>query len=384
MIAMNIMDKNLLKNIKYNTNLIFENVEKIIKSENPVGIYGNGVYASYIVKYLKKWSIDIDFFVIDDEYYNENKEANVIKLSDLKRYRTPILIIGFETLIGKEAFLREKIAKVFRCAPGVEILEFEHCYLDYDFITYKYLLDNYEAFQMTFDALCDELSKRIMVEYLNTCISGRSELLGLLNQDSLHDYDYDILYNSETEGIIVECGAYNGKTALELDKYLTNKKIQSNIFALEPDQKNYKILCDKVSGIARIRTFEFGTASKDDVLLFDQQGGSGSTFVNNENANEENCFKIPVRSIDSIMDEFGPIDSVLMDIEGSELDTLKGAVKTIMKCKPKFATRVYHKKDDLITIPHFFINLMTENKYRLYLRNSQNTRGFLDVTLYAI
>jgi len=381
---MNIMDKNLLKNIKYNTNLIFENVEKIIKSENPVGIYGNGVYASYIVKYLKKWSIDIDFFVIDDEYYNENKEANVIKLSDLKRYRTPILIIGFETLIGKEAFLREKIAKVFRCAPGVEILEFEHCYLDYDFITYKYLLDNYEAFQMTFDALCDELSKRIMVEYLNTCISGRSELLGLLNQDSLHDYDYDILYNSETEGIIVECGAYNGKTALELDKYLTNKKIQSNIFALEPDQKNYKILCDKVNGIARIRTFEFGTASKDDVLLFDQQGGSGSTFVNNENANEENCVKIPVRSIDSIMDEFGPIDSVLMDIEGSELDTLKGSVKTIMKYKPKFATRVYHKKDDLITIPHFFINLMTENKYRLYLRNSQNTRGFLDVTLYAI
>jgi len=381
---MNIMDKNLLKNIKYNTNLIFENVEKIIKSENPVGIYGNGVYASYIVKYLKKWSIDIDFFVIDDEYYDENKEANVIKLSDLKRYRTPILIIGFETLIGKEAFLREKIAKVFRCAPGVEILEFEHCYLDYDFITYKYLLDNYEAFQMTFDALCDELSKRIMVEYLNTCISGRSELLGLLNQDSLHDYDYDILYNSETEGIIVECGAYNGKTALELDKYLTNKKIQSNIFALEPDQKNYKILCDKVNGIARIRTFEFGTASKDDVLLFDQQGGSGSTFANNENANEENCVKIPVRSIDSIMDEFGPIDSVLMDIEGSELDTLKGAVKTIMKYKPKFATRVYHKKDDLITIPHFFINLMTENKYRLYLRNSQNTRGHLDVTLYAI
>ena len=381
---MNIMDKNLLKNIKYNTNLIFENVDKIIKSEKPVGIYGNGIYASYIAKCLKKWSINIDFFVVDDEYYSEKNGSNVIKFNDLGRYKESILIIGFETLIGKEACLRAKIAKVLHCAPGVEILDFEHCYLDYGFITYKYILDNYDAFQTTFNALCDNLSKRVMVEFLNTCISGRSELLGLLNQDCTHDYDYDILYDSEMEGIIVECGAYNGKTAMELDEYLTRKKIHSNIFALEPDPKNYKILCDKVNCIPRIKAFEFGTASKDDVLFFDQQGGSGSTFVNEMNADKEHCVKIPVRSIDSIMEEFGPIHSVLMDIEGSELDTLKGSVKTIMKYKPKFATRIYHKKEDLITIPQFFINLKTENKYNLYLRNSQNTRGPLDVTLYAI
>ena len=379
------LENELLKNINYSTNLIFENIDKIYKSNKTVGVYGNGIYASYIVNNLKKWSISVDYFVIDDEYYNEKMDSNIIKLSELSRYNDSILIIGFETLIGKEAILKEKKAKALYYAPGIDIIEFEHCYIDYDFITYRYILDNHEAFQETYDALGDELSKRVMVEYLNTCISGRSEMLGLLNQDYIHDYDYELLYkNGTNKGKVVECGAFDGKTAIELDDYLSSNGIDLDILALEPDAQNYKILCDKIVNKSKIIPLEYGVASKDGVLLFDQQGGSGSTIVTELENHNENYIEIPVKSIDSIMEEYGDIDSVLMDIEGSELDALKGAIKSIESCRPKFAVRIYHKKNDLITIPQFFINLNNKNDYKLLLRNSQSTRGHLDVTLYAV
>ena len=374
----------LLERINYSTNLIFENIDHIIKSGKAVGVYGNGIYAGYIERNLKKWSIDVDYYVIDDKYYNESFGSNVIKLSELTKFNDSILIIGFETLIGNEASLRERVSRVLSIAPSVEILEFEHCYIDYDFITYRYILDNHSAFQETYDLLSDDLSKQVMIEYLNTCISGRSELLGLLNQDYKHDYDYDLLYpNSGYKGVVVECGAFDGKTAIELSEYLKEKKSEMTILALEPDPHNYEKLCDRVKLYADIEPVKYGTSYIDGILLFDQQCGSGSTVVERTDENKGNYIEVPVRSIDSIKEEYGHIDSVLMDIEGSELDTLKGSIKTIEQEQPKFGVRVYHKKDDLITIPQFFKSL--ENKqYKLYLRNSQSTRGHLDVTLYAI
>lgn len=383
MINMGKSNSELLKHINYSTNLIYENISRIIKSDKPIGIYGNGVYAKYIVNNLKKWSIDVDFFVVDDEYYKESAEPNVIKLSCLGKYSNSFLIIGFETLIGKEAFLRSKISKALYFAPGIEILDFEHCYIDHDFISYKYILDNISAFQATYDQLSDDLSKRVMAEYLNTCISGRSELLGILNQDHIHDYDYDLLFSDPGNNkLVLECGAFDGKTAIELDDYLAAADLDMTILALEPDSHNFKTLCDKVAKKPKIKPLPFGAASKDGVLLFDQQCGSGSTIVR-EAVPGKNSIQIPVKSVDSIMEEYGSVNSVLMDIEGSELDVLNGALNTIEKNKPRFAVRVYHKNDDLITIPQFFLDLKTK-KYDLYLRNSQNTRGYLDLTLYAI
>lgn len=57
------------------------------------------------------------------------------------------------------------------------------------------------------------------------------------------------------------------------------------------------------------------------------------------------------------------------DIEGSELKGLIGAKETIRKNRPDLAICVYHKREDLYTIPNYILNLCPD--YKIYLRHYQ-------------
>ena len=48
-----------------------------------------------------------------------------------------------------------------------------------------------------------------------------------------------------------------------------------------------------------------------------------------------------------------PIGLIKMDIEGTELNALKGAINTLKKCRPYLTLSAYHKTEDLITLPKF-------------------------------
>ena len=66
---------------------------------------------------------------------------------------------------------------------------------------------------------------------------------------------------------------------------------------------------------------------------------------------------IDVDSLDNVMSDVSePISAIKLDIEGSELEALKGAMYTIKKYKPLISVCVYHKNDDLFTIPLFLKN----------------------------
>jgi hypothetical protein len=57
---------------------------------------------------------------------------------------------------------------------------------------------------------------------------------------------------------------------------------------------------------------------------------------------------------------------IKMDIEGAEMDALRGARETIQKHKPILSICVYHRQDDLWRVP-LLIESMAEG-YRFYLR----------------
>jgi len=69
-----------------------------------------------------------------------------------------------------------------------------------------------------------------------------------------------------------------------------------------------------------------------------------------------------------------------MDIEGSELEALKGAEETIKKYHPVLAISAYHKPEDIVELPAYIRSIDPE--YKFYLRSYH--LEFTEIVLYAI
>ena len=68
------------------------------------------------------------------------------------------------------------------------------------------------------------------------------------------------------------------------------------------------------------------------------------------------------------------------DIEGAELDALKGAINVIKDMTPTIAICIYHKPQDIFEIP-LWINKVNSN-YNFYVR-THGSDGF-EFVLYAV
>ena len=84
---------------------------------------------------------------------------------------------------------------------------------------------------------------------------------------------------------------------------------------------------------------------------------------------------LPVTTIDIATG--GHATFIKLEIEGSELEALKGAVATITGSRPKMALSVYHKAEDIHTIPDFVSAL--DLGYKFSLR--QHTPYYPDATV---
>ena len=72
---------------------------------------------------------------------------------------------------------------------------------------------------------------------------------------------------------------------------------------------------------------------------------------------------------------------IKMDIEGSELEALKGASTTISANKPKLAICVYHKIEDFWEIPIYINKLAPE--YKFYVGHHTVSLTCPETVLYA-
>ena len=59
------------------------------------------------------------------------------------------------------------------------------------------------------------------------------------------------------------------------------------------------------------------------------------------------------------------IDYIKLDIEGAELDCLKGAAKSIVRWKPKMAISAYHKPEDIWELANYVNSLRADYEFEL-------------------
>ena len=71
---------------------------------------------------------------------------------------------------------------------------------------------------------------------------------------------------------------------------------------------------------------------------------------------------------------------IKMNIEGAEIDALRGAAQTIRRWRPKLAVAAYHRPADLWQVPALIREI--HPGYRLYLR--QHDGGLIESVVYAL
>jgi FkbM family methyltransferase len=349
-----------------NKNII--NVDLLANSDYPLFIYGAGSYSNDIITFLEKNNIKIDAVFVDDFYVKTAKECveskyDIFTIDQLRKN-----YIKFNVVIGVGDF---KVAiNKFKNDKQIEnLLFFDSPFYD-NSMEYSYILNNIEKFEFTYDLLEDDESKDILVSFLNAKISGEpGNLYDLYNPNS---YFVDVLkFNSEE--IFLDCGAYDGDTVLEFVKRMNNQ--YRKIYALEIDESTYPKLLKTIkdNNIVNIQALKIGSWHQKDTLFYK------SDTIRTKLTGEQGDLKIEVDTIDSIVGD-DAITYIKMDIEGAELMSLKGAEKTIVNYKPKLAICVYHKPEDLITIPQYINSLRSD--YKFYLRHHRPIST--DTVLYAI
>lgn len=158
--------------------------------------------------------------------------------------------------------------------------------------------------------------------------------------------------------VVIDAGGCWGDTAL----YFANK-VGANgmVYTCEFVPGNIGILeknMDLNQNLSkRIELIRNPLWDKSGDILYYSDNGPGST-VNSQKMPEQDLSVLTV-SIDDLVEKknLNKVNFIKMDIEGAELNALKGAINTIIKFKPKLAISIYHKLSDFKTIPAFLSSL---------------------------
>ncbi|MGO5097223.1 FkbM family methyltransferase [Agathobaculum sp. LCP25S3_E8] len=324
--------------------------------DGPFVLYGFGIRAAVVYHYMKQHGVDVQHVVISRRRYVPNQhlattEKCVECMEDvLERNKAVNLVLGLPRYLLEEKF--EDFAQIQNVIDtNFGILP------EYNF-DYSYFEKNEKEWQWLYDSLQDDLSREMLCAHINGRITGRSIPFERAPWSDPQYFLDDLMIWKDHE-VVVDCGAYDGDNA---EEFLRKKpdSTQYTYYALEPENENFEKMCAKFEGNDNFIMLKLGAWSKKEVLHI---SGTDETaaFTNDEG------IEIQADTIDHIVSgEKHPVTFIKMDIEGSELEALKGAEQTIRKYTPRLAICCYHKKEDLITIPKWIHGI--NPKYRFYLK----------------
>ena len=210
--------------------------------------------------------------------------------------------------------------------------------------TMKHLPELYSVYEM----LGSDESKKVF------CAAIKGRLTGKMSDYRFAPEPQYFLesFTPSAGDIAIDGGAYDGATAIAF------AKCGAKVFAFEMDAKNYR------NCVARL--------GKDYDITLENLGLSDKKGEENYSSLDMGSHKISGGNLTAKFIDLDTyvarknlprVDYIKLDIEGAELDMLRGAVKTITRCKPKMAVSAYHKPEDLFTLATYIKSLRADYNF---------------------
>jgi len=185
---------------------------------------------------------------------------------------------------------------------------------------------------------------------------------------------FDLPYfKPQDNEFFVDAGGHNGSSTKDFFKWLGNFCGRSIIF--EPDPILGSECRKNLENFNNVKIMNKALWNKNETLKFYKMGDGG----NHIGTDGEEIIEA-VSLDEELKDEREPVTFIKMDIEGAELNALKGAERIIKKYKPKLAICIYHKPEDVWEIPNLLLEFVPD--YKFYIRHYTST--CFETVLYAL
>ncbi len=187
--------------------------------------------------------------------------------------------------------------------------------------------------------------KEFKINFQNNFRIEYNEYLLDFCEDPYHDFyivpdGYLREYAIKEGDIVVDCGSYHGAFTLLASKLVGET---GKVIAFEPDDKNFEKLLHniKLNNMKNIIPINKGVWSEDTTLKFNNKNMASSSFFFDDNVK---TIKVPVTCLDNEMDRLNikKIDFIKADVEGAEIEMIKGAKNLLAVNNVNLAIASYH------------------------------------------
>jgi FkbM family methyltransferase len=198
--------------------------------------------------------------------------------------------------------------------------------------------------------------------YVIDCIQG-----GLVGALVYGQYQYDrdgVRVMPEPGDHVIDGGACLGDTAM-LFSHLVGA--EGRVYAFDPVEEHLLVCMENTRTMphANVSVLPVGLSNENVDARPIRVGGYAPGFKARQPSGCQG--PVPVRALDFMVEsgEVKRIDFLKLDVEGAELDALRGGLNSILRFRPKMAISLYHKPNDLFEIIRFVSRAFPF--YELYL-----------------
>jgi len=344
------------------------------KSQWPTVLYGaTPDVADQIVKRLRATGIGLARVAADE--FSPAKTADTELLKDYEPIPIEAIdaelpaynvVLGFVKAYADIDGVRAKFRNARSVSYLSEIFEMEY-------ITTSFIRENKDYLEDLYHRLSDQRSKDSFVAYLMA--KSRQDMKYLPAIFERTQYFPQGIFELTDKESYFDCGAFVGDTIADFLKATGGR--YHRIWAAEPDINNFRQLQKYVEkeGLKNIEIINKGVYSASGRLPFRTEGSMLSKITDDSLTDNS----IETDTIDNIA-AGAPVTYIKFDVEGAELEALKGAEQTILRHHPIMGVSIYHRERDFIDIPTF-IDKLADN-YKFYFRAHKKLA--FDAVLYCV
>jgi len=237
---------------------------------------------------------------------------------------------------------------------------------------YQYFHQCSESIISAFDLLEDDISEAVFCGvFHNHCTRIPAPVP--MRHKFEHNFPKDLPFSINYESYLC-CGADSHQLSFALN--MLHDKIR-HLFVIDPMIEGPMVNDFNFKVNANITMIPCALGNSEGIVRFTRKSSSRSTTFGCRISSSGETFA-RLTSIDTIASTFNA-SFISMDIEGAELDALKGSINLLNRCRPILAICLYHSVDHLWSILNFLHGL--DLGYKFWIRNYSSFSS--ETVLYA-